>query len=438
MVDVLRVRTWRRTDPTLKLLYSTRLVSQTGQAVFFAWLFVQSGSGTEGATRIGGAVIAMMVASILLGIPGGAAADGLGSRWALTTASALRLVAVIAGFWLLPDTHAALWALAFAYSAASQIFTPAELALVRVAGQRGLIGGHTMLVVLQYAGFGFGGLVLVPLLTATGSSSAAPVAATLLLAATVGITAALGHRLASDPSTAPPPLGRHPFIEVLSFFRSDRHSLYATGALAFSDMATRSLLLALPLYLLAELELTAPGIVGLMTVAAAGGLGGFIWVRQERDRASSDRLIRMLRMAMVAAIASSVALAILAEALSLTFSYSQLPSLPDVLAMPRLNVLVAMPFFALLGAVFTATPIAGRALLSARAPAFSQGRVFATQGTLSNLLVLLPLAIATAGTELIGARGTLIFVAITGGVVLFALERILRGERDAAPPQAGA
>jgi hypothetical protein len=197
-------------------------------------------------------------------------------------------------------------------------------------------------------------------------------------------------------------------------------------------MATRSLLLALPLYLLAELELTTPGIAGLMAVAAVGGLGGFIWVRQERAGSSPDRLIRMLRAAMVAAIASSLALAILAEALSLTFSYSQLPSLPDVRSIPPLNVLVALPFFAVLGAVFTATPIAGRALLSARAPASSQGRVFAAQGTLSNLLVLLPLAIATAGTELIGARGTLLFVAITGSAVLFALERVLRSELDAS------
>lgn len=81
--------------------------------------------------------------------------------------------------------------------------------------------------------------------------------------------------------------------------------------------------------------------------------------------------------------------------------------------------------------MFTATPIASRALPSARAPVSFQGRVFAAQGTLSNLLVLLPLTIATLGAELIGARGTLLFVAITGGVVLFALERSLRTEPDA-------
>ena len=65
MTEAGRALDWRRTDSTLQLLFATRLVSQTGQALFFAWLFVASGSGTEGATKVGGAAIAMMVASIL-------------------------------------------------------------------------------------------------------------------------------------------------------------------------------------------------------------------------------------------------------------------------------------------------------------------------------------------------------------------------------------
>jgi hypothetical protein len=428
MTYVRRALEWRRTDPTLQLLFATRLISQTGQALFFAWLYQASGSGTEGATQLGGAVIAMMVASILLGMPGGAFADALGPRWALPSASVLRLIAVVVSFWLLSGT---LWALAFAYSVASQVFTPAELALVRIVGQRGLLGSHAALLILQYVGFALGGLVLFPLLSATAASWAPPLAATVLFAATVMIAVVLGARLAGRPSTAPPLMTGNPFVEVLVFFRNDRRSLYAAGALSFSDMATRSLLLALPLYLLAELELTAPGIVALMSVTALAGLAGLAWVRHQRAAASQDRLVQVLRTAMVAVIASSLALAMLAAALRLTFSYSQLPSLPEVRSMPTLSVVVALPVFAVFGAVFTATPIASRALLSARAPLSFQGRVFAAQGTLSNLLVLLPLTIATVGAELIGARGTLLFVATTGGVVLFALERVLRRESDA-------
>jgi hypothetical protein len=414
---------WRHYDASLNLLFATRLVSQTGQALFFAWLYRASGSGAEGASQVGGAVIAMMLASILLGIPGGTLADRFGPPWALPIASVLRLTAVVAGFLLLSG---ALWLLAFTYSVASQVFSPAELALVRTVGQRGVLASHAALLVLQYVGFALGALLLFPLLSATDHSPEVPLVTVVLLVVTVATSAVLGARLSGRPSTAPAPLTTNAFVEVLSFFRDDRRSLYAAGALSFSDMATRSLLLALPLYLLAELELTTPGIVALLAVAAAGGVAGLVWVGHQRARASQDGLLRILRAAMVVVIACSLALAILADALRLTFSYSQLPSLPEVRSMPTLNVVVALPVFAALGAVFTATPIASRALLSARAPLSYQGRAFAAQGTLSNLLVLLPLTVATVGADLIGSRGTLAFVAVTGGLVLLVLERFRR------------
>ena len=357
MTNVRRALERELNDPTLQRLFATRLTSQTGQALFFAWLFVESGSGTEGAIQVGGAVIAMMVASILFGLPGGAFADALGPRWALPTAIMLRLVAAVVGFLVLSE---ALWVLAFAYSLASQVYTPAELGLVRIVGERGLLRSHAALLVLQYLGFAVGALVLYPLLAAADVSWAPQLGATVLLAMTVVSSLMLGARLAGLPSTAPRRATGNPFIEVLVFFRDDRRSLYAAGALSFSDMATRSLLLALPLYVLAELKLTAPGIVALLAMASVGGVGGLVWVKRERAFASPDRLVRMLRMAIVGVIASTLALAMLADTLRLTFSYSQLPSLPDVYSMRTLSIVVALPVFAVLGSIFTATPIVSR------------------------------------------------------------------------------
>jgi hypothetical protein len=427
---------WCRGNPSLQLLLATRLVSQTAQALLFGWLFTASGSGTEGATQLGSAVIAMMVASILLGLPGGALADALGPRWALPVGGALRLFAAALGFSLLSDAP---WVEAFIYSAASQVFGPAELALVHTVGPQRLLSSHAALLVLQYLGFALGALVLFPLLDIFGASWAPLTGAALLFGATVLLALLLGARLADMPPLAPARVVANPLAQVITFFARDRLSLYAAGVLAFADMATRSLLLALPLYLLAELEPTTPGIVVLMSAAAFGGLLGFVWVRRERAAASPDRLIRMLRTTMVAVIASTLALAMLADALHLTYSYSQLPDPSELQNLPKLSFVVALLVFAVLGSALTATPIVSRGLLSARAPALFQARAFAAQGTLSNLLVVLPLTIATVGADLVGTRATLLFLAIAGGLALVALERALRGnEKAATPDQRGA
>jgi MFS family permease len=427
---------WRRGNPGLELLFTTRLVSQTAQALFFGWLFTASGSGTEGATQLGSAVIAMMVASILLGLPGGALADALGPRWALPTGGSLRLFAALLASSLLSGAP---WAGAFMYSAASQVFSPAELALVRAVEPRRLLSSHAALLVLQYIGFALGALVLFPLLDVFVAPWAPLTGAVILFGATVLITLALGARLADMPPRAPTRVVANPLVQVFTFFKRDRLSLYAAGVLAFADMATRSLLLALPLYLLAELKPTTLGIAALMSAASLGGLVGLAWVKREQAAAPSpDRLIRMLRATMVAVIASTLALAMLADALRLTFSYSQLPDPSELQNLPTLSFAVALPVFAILGLALTATPVLSRGLLSARAPALFQARTFAAQGTMSNLLVVLPLTIATVGADLVGTRATLLFLAITGGLALIALERALRGYQGTATPEQGA
>jgi hypothetical protein len=86
----------------------------------------------------------------------------------------------------------------------------------------------------------------------------------------------------------------------------------------------------------------------------------------------------------------------------------------------ELSIAVAMPVALLLGICFAVTPVAGRTILSATAPAGQQGRVFAMQGTFTDMLCLAPLALTGVSTELAGARVTFMFVGIVG-IALFAL-----------------
>jgi hypothetical protein len=89
---------------------------------------------------------------------------------------------------------------------------------------------------------------------------------------------------------------------------------------------------------------------------------------------------------------------------------------------PVTTFAVALLLAPVLGFCIGIAPIAARSVLTDSAPAGQQARVFASQGTVSQALVVAPLFLAGFGTEQAGAQATLAAIGALGLALFLALE----------------
>jgi hypothetical protein len=358
----------------------------------------------------------MMAASLVLGVPAGMLADRLGPGRGLAVGAWSRF-AVIAAALLALHSPALAIAVAFAYSAASQLFSAAELALIRVIEEERPARGHALLVLLQYGGQGAGLFVAGPALYFLGGETAMILGAVVTYAVVGTLTLAMGCVQRNNGLCASacnrPGLSLRP---TLHFFASDPAAAYASGLLAFFELALKGLAVAVPIFLLTELRLD-PAQLGALGVATVAGAAAGLWIAGELRPAQTRDMMRPLFAGMVALAGM---LAVISQGLPMP-------------AGAEIGLAGLVPIAAGLGLCLSLAPIGARAVLTHRAPLEHQGRVFATQGMLSNVVVIVPLAVAGVGTEVAGTVTTFLFLAIAGAGMLVALEYGLPRLRGSTP-----
>ncbi len=404
--------------------YALRLTSQLGQAMAYASLLYLGGSSGEAALGLSAVLIGMMAGAVLFGVPGGALADAVGPPRALLLGAILRGAAIALAL-VLPHEPPAILAVAFVYSAVSQLFSPAEMAMLRLLGAHPA-RGHALLLALQFGAHG-AGLGLASALIVAGHVDAALAAASSLY----GVVVLLAARLQGVPR--PEPVGtRRPSLRPLAaIVRTRRSAAEAAAVLVYNDLATKCLAVTAPVYIFDGLGLRGISLAWLGVPAALGVLAGSIWAMRTP---SAERMLRGMRTLLLATALALGALAGLAE--------GPLPSLPwsaDTSLLPISGASL------LLGAAFGAFPIGGRAVLSSTLPAFVQARAFAAQASLSDLVVIGPLAGTGAGVAALGPR--LAFAAVAGIALLLFLvleyggalvqwaRPVLSARRSSAPVQ---
>lgn len=404
-------------DPRRTLFYVIRGLSQFGQSLVLAGLLVVAGTSDHMAWGLSSVFVGMMAGAILFGLLGGALADRLGPARALVLGSLLRLAAILLAYGVVRHPEFVM-AASFAYSAASQLYSPAELALVSALDPGRAARAHGMLLALQYGCQG-AGAAAAPLLFLLWGPQAAVLAGAGVYVGVSGLALVLARavrRRGADYHV--PTRSAFAFQQVVAFFLRRRPAGEAALALVFNDLATKCLMVAAPVYLRRELGL-AEGQVGLLAgPAALGVLAGSWWaVRSARGPTAVARA----RTAVVAATVGLVALSGLADGVARAVTL-----VPDSLGphadAALVRTAVAFPVAGLLGAAFGLAPIAGRAALSELTPRGLQARAFATQATLSDLVVIAPLLGSGIGVELLGARLAFAFVAAAGLAVLVVLE----------------
>ncbi len=387
-------------------------------------------AGTQGSAAIGlsSLFVAMMVGSILLGLPGGALADRLGAGRALVLGAIGRTLVIAVALGTAGQPHA-LPIIAFAYSAISQLYTPAELALVRTVAPHRPAGAHTLLVALQHAGQGIGILVLAPAAFFLGGAEAMIGAGLVTWIGVSGLAMLIARSglLAQPVGTMRRAVN---FAGTFRYFTQDPHAAYAAPVIAFSEMAAKATIIALPLYLAHDLRLDALEPAAILIPGAVGALLGLVWAGRVLHLQLAPQAMRLT---LAGTAVSAVALAGLGNGIAFLSGVADLGPIGYFQNAIHLSVAVALPVALLLGMCFIVAPIAASTVLTATAPPGEQGRVFATQGMLTDVLAIVPLVIAGVGAELAGARATFLFLGALGAALFVGLEMVRMRKADAVP-----
>lgn len=413
-----------RANPLARVaFYSARLMNQLGQALFFLglfWLVAGESSAALGAT---GVMAAMMAGSIIFGLLGGMVADRIGLSRATVLGGCAR-GGVIAATLLLaflepgPVRLASLVAIAFLYSAASQVYCPAELSLVRTIESRRPSAGHAMLTILQYAGQG-GALAIAAALAFVYESPWALIAgAALSYVGVVGLMQAVA--LATRSLEPAHPGRRHFFLrETIGFFQAQPRAVFAGVLLAFAELVAKASAVALPYYFANDLGLSREASVALVAPGVLGVGIGLYWAGRWLEAEAAHHV---LRLTLLGTVIGLLALGGLGGGLSVLASWLQPDTSVSGDSSTVLAVLITIPVALLLGLCFSVGPVAARALLSAAAPRDQQSRVFAMQSTVTDSLAIVPLVMSGVGAELAGGRATFLFLGLLGAAVLVLVE----------------
>lgn len=409
--------------------YAARFVSQGGQALYLAALLVAAGTGKSAPLALSSVFAATLAAGVLFGLPGGAIADRLGAARGFALGALLRFTVIACGLILIGHPSLA-WLVAFAYSATSQIFSPAEMALVPAVQARAPARAHTALVVLQYAGQGAGAL-LAPILLLLGGPRLALAGAAVAYLALSGITTILVVRLRRLSTSGITPTRRvFSFGEPFRFIAREPRARYAVGLLVFTDIMTKGAVIAAPHYLQSDLGFGRWAVAALMTAGGVGAALGLLWTSRVRSARGASRTVRLGFMGAVAGILTLISLG---QVLGEATERSGVGLIIRLGASSNTSLAVAFLLAFLLGLCITAGPIGARALLTQLAPAGQQARVFALQTTLTHAFTILPLLFAGIGAQYAGPRASLAFVGGLGVAALLSLEAARLRQRTPFP-----
>ena len=393
-------------SPLRPFLWS-RFAGQTAQnALLYALLIAvveRSDSGLAGTLL----VAALLLPSIVLGIPGGMLADALPKRPVLVLCLLARAAVAVALLrW--GDDLLALYLLVLALATVGQLFGPAEAALLpALLPPERLARGNAAMQFTLLAAQVLGGVALAPLLL-----KALDARAVFALTAPLFLLAAWQMLLVRGGASSMP--GRAPGARaglraaLAAGWRAmvdDAAVLRALVRLTLLGTALKILVAVAPLVARDMLGIAAANAVYVMAPAALGCVAGLLAAPPLIRLAGHDAVGRA---GFILFAVGLLALASVAE-LGGWLDRELRLGVGAVEAVTRVPgaVSAAMALAVLLGLAFAACSVAIRTLVHERAPAHLQGRVFATQLTVADALSLAPLLAAGALADWAGVAPVL-------------------------------
>ncbi len=401
------------------LYYASKLVSQVAQNLLLAALFVIAGTSSHAALGLSSLFVATLIPAVLFGVIGGAIGDRIGACRGFMFGSVLRFTVVLAAcvFTSGPSTA---WMVAFAYSAVSQISTPAEMAIIRIIRSGSTAPAHSFVVAAQYGGQAIGMLLLAPMLYVLGGAQAIMIAGAAGFSVLTVMTIALSVRLRAvhdvHEQTA-----RDAFSlrETMGFFRRTPLARDAVTVLAIKSIAAQGIIVALPLYMKHDLHLGNEATIFLLVPGIIGAVIGLVWAGPTVTR---DRAASVMRLSLIAMAVGVFALSALDFGVTAVADHSHLAPIAYIEDSINTTYVVAFPVAFLIGLSLSASLVSARVALSETAPINQQSRVYAVQGTLTDAIVVVPLLLLGVGAQFTGARATLAAIGVLATLAYLAIE----------------
>ena len=394
-------------------LMEARTLAQAGQNAMLYTLLILVVNETASSIHSTLLVTAWMLPSIVIGVPAGGVVDVLPKRPLMMMGYGLR-AALAAAMILYVDNVWALYVLTLAFSSVNQVSGPAEAAALQNLVRRDqLAGANSWMALSLMVGQGAGAVTLAPLLLKFVAAEAALAIAAVLLAAAAFIALSLsGLRSGASPGTPP----SNSLIESLAagwtVLQTSRRAFLALVYLTVVGTLAKALAVLAPHYTRDVLKIATENTVFVVAPAAIGALLALT---------VTPLLVRWVGAARMAAfgfvlyVLGVVGLGLIVYVKDFIVDHLEvgLPIVEREVGVSSVDIVtMAMILAVPIGFAATMVGVAGKSVLNEEAPEGKQGRVFATQGALSDALSLAPLFAIGGVAELAGVRSVLLVAAV--------------------------
>jgi len=333
-------------------------------------------------------------------------------RFTLTAGYLVRAV-IVGSLVFYSDSTLNIYLLAAAFSAVGQFPAPAEAAVVPVLVRRDQLPAANALMVLalilgQIAGM----VVLAPILLKLIDAKAVfVVASVLLLWATYIIGWMASGFTRSDEARAQSPGFMESMNEGFRILRTDRHAYLAIVYLVTSLSLLKVLVILLPKYTEDVLEISTEDSIYIAAPAAIGAGLGLVLAPPLSRLLSAWRVVAFgFALFLLGLVGLGLVVYVrdfIQSHLDLGISFVE--DEVGVSSVITVSMLLALP----LGLAFSLVSVAARVVMNERARPEAQGRVFAVQMALGEVLSLVPLLLVGIVADVVGVRATLLASALS-------------------------
>ncbi len=399
-------------EDSFRRFWIMRLASHGASNALTYALIILTVRHSESAIATGGLLLMLIVPSALLGALAGVAVDRLPRGLILFLANVLRAVLAIALIGA-KDSLPSIYAVAFGLSVIAQFAIPTEAAVVpNIVRSKRLVAANTVINLGTLASQVLGMLILAPVLlkTTNGDPLLITLAAMFAVSAVLITIIPQFQFFSSSDSRVSLSLVRREFAESWIRLNKDPTSFLALILLVVTSVSTLIIATMLPKFSTQVLEIQPENIV---FVLAPVGVAVFLGLRSVEYFA--DRYNKLVTISGAYVVMAGALMALGFVPLTGDFFESLDPI--GVFSAGPLNQQTARIAATILyanayGFSLTIVLTLGRVLINERIPLQMQGRVFAAQTVLANLVAIAPVILAGLVADAIGVAPVLILAGI--------------------------
>lgn len=420
-------------DPNFRLLWLSRLLSQTAQGALLYALLILVIDLSARSFFVSLFVACSNIASMGLGLPAGMVVDAFSRRFLLTMLNAFRFAFMVAMVAIQPSL-AAVFACTIGIWIIHQFYSPAEASLLadlvpkeRYTEAQSL---HNLALTISQ---GVGLAILAPIALRMGGAELVFMLAGMLWLIAGSLTLLLPSISMARSATKGRP--RRSFLDTLTsglqFIRKDRPTLEAILDDVLVSVGMSTLVVIIPFYLERVLGTSKENTVFVFAPAAVGLVIGL------RLAPMLARMIGERVLAFMSVCAFGGAIFMLGFVRQSYYFLNDMLHLPldqitdwlRVSPVTLLTMLISIPA----GMSMSVVNVASRSVLLQRSPNYVRGQVIASQGLIGNVVGLIPTLLAGLATDLFGVIPVAVGIAVlivTGGLVARQIGRMPMDEDE--------